>query len=51
MSDEKDLASTIEEFAYYSDEPNADAGAFQCGFLSKLTKRHATVAAERRRRG
>ena len=43
MSDEKDLASTIEEFAYYSDEPNADAGAVPVWLLSKLTKRHATV--------
>jgi asparagine synthase (glutamine-hydrolysing) len=44
MADEPDLPSTIEEFAYYSDEPNADAGAVPVWLLSKLTKRHATVA-------
>jgi asparagine synthase (glutamine-hydrolysing) len=38
------LQDAIEEFAYYSDEPNADAGALPVWFLSKLTKRHATVA-------
>ncbi len=43
MSDEQDLAATIEEFAYYSDEPNADAGAVPVWLLSKLSKRHATV--------
>ena len=43
MSDEQDLPSTIEEFAYYSDEPTADAGAVPVWLLSKLTKQHATV--------
>lgn len=38
------LQDAIEEFAYYSDEPNADAGALPVWFLSKLTKRNATVA-------
>jgi asparagine synthase (glutamine-hydrolysing) len=38
------LQDAIEEFAYYSDEPNADAGALPVWFLSKLTKRSATVA-------
>jgi len=38
------LQDAIEEFAYYSDEPNADAGALPVWFLSKLTKRKATVA-------
>jgi asparagine synthase (glutamine-hydrolysing) len=38
------LRDAIEEFAYYSDEPNADAGALPVWFLSKLTKRNATVA-------
>ena len=44
MADEPDLPSAIESFAYYSDEPNADAGAVPVWLLSKLTKRHATVA-------
>ncbi len=38
------LQDAIEEFAYYSDEPDADAGALPVWFLSKLTKKHATVA-------
>jgi asparagine synthase (glutamine-hydrolysing) len=43
MSELEDLPATIEEFAYYSDEPSADAGAVPLWLLSKLTKRHATV--------
>jgi asparagine synthase (glutamine-hydrolysing) len=43
MSDLEDLPATIEEFAYYSDEPSADAGAVPLWLLSKLTRRHATV--------
>ena len=39
----EDLASAIEEFAYYSDEPTADAGALPIWFLSKLSKRKVTV--------
>jgi asparagine synthase (glutamine-hydrolysing) len=39
-----DLNSTIEEFAYYSDEPSADAGALPVWFLSKMSRRHVTVA-------
>ncbi len=39
-----DLPSAIEELAYYSDEPFADAGAVPIWFLSKLTRQHATVA-------
>ena len=38
------LAGAIEEFAYFFDEPNADAGALPVWFLSRLTKRHVTVA-------
>jgi asparagine synthase (glutamine-hydrolysing) len=44
ISDLQDLPAAIEGFAYYSDEPNADAGAVPVWLLSKLTKRHATVA-------
>jgi len=39
----ENLASAIEEFAYYSDEPTADAGALPIWFLSKLSKKKVTV--------
>ena len=39
-----DLESAIEEFAYFSDEPTADAGALPVWFLSKLCKQKTTVA-------
>ncbi len=39
-----DLKGAIEEFACYSDEPNADAGALPVWFLSKLSKTKTTVA-------
>lgn len=39
-----DLPAAIEQFAYYCDEPTADAGALPAWFLSKLTKNTATVA-------
>jgi asparagine synthase (glutamine-hydrolysing) len=38
------LADAIEQFAYYSDEPNADAGAVPVWFLARLTRQNATVA-------
>lgn len=38
------LDSAIHEFAYYSDEPNGDAGALPVWFLSKMTRETATVA-------
>lgn len=41
---EQDLSSAIEKFAYYSDEPNADAGALPVWFLSRMTRENATVA-------
>lgn len=44
LNPEQDLAGAIEQFAYYSDEPTADAGALPVWFLSKLTKTTATVA-------
>jgi len=44
VSADQDLAGTVGEFAYYCDEPNADAGALPVWFLSRLTKQHATVA-------
>jgi asparagine synthase (glutamine-hydrolysing) len=39
-----DLEGAIEEFAYFSDEPSADAGALPVWFLSKLCKQKTTVA-------
>ena len=44
IGSEPDLAGVIEAFAYYSDEPSADAGAVPVWLLSQLTRRHATVA-------
>jgi asparagine synthase (glutamine-hydrolysing) len=44
LSPELDLQGAIEEFAYYSDEPSADAGALPVWFLSKLSKTKTTVA-------
>jgi asparagine synthase (glutamine-hydrolysing) len=44
LSDHSSLQDTIEEFAYYADDPNADAGALPVWFLSKLTRQNATVA-------
>ncbi len=44
LNPEVDLQSAIEEFAYYSDEPSADAGALPVWFLSKLCKTKDTVA-------
>ena len=44
VSPSLDLAPAIEEFAYYSDEPFADAGALPVWFLSVLSRQHVTVA-------
>ncbi|HEY1759685.1 MAG TPA: asparagine synthase (glutamine-hydrolyzing) [Bryobacteraceae bacterium] len=44
LNPDQDLTGAIEKFAYYSDEPNADAGALPVWFLSQLTKSSATVA-------
>lgn len=38
-----DLTGAIENAAYYSDEPTADAGAVPLWFLSKATKERVTV--------
>jgi len=38
------LADAIEELAYYSDEPSADAGALPVWFLSRMSRQHVTVA-------
>lgn len=39
-----ELRDAIEEFATYSDEPSADAGALPVWFLSKMCRREVTVA-------
>jgi asparagine synthase (glutamine-hydrolysing) len=44
LSPDADLQGAIEEFGYYSDEPNADAGALPVWFLSKMCKTKTTVA-------
>jgi asparagine synthase (glutamine-hydrolysing) len=44
LSPEQNLAPAIEEMAYYSDEPSADAGALPVWFLSKMCRQHVTVA-------
>jgi asparagine synthase (glutamine-hydrolysing) len=41
---ETNLRGAIEEFAYFADEPTADAGALPVWFLSKLSKARTTVA-------
>jgi asparagine synthase (glutamine-hydrolysing) len=44
FTEDAGLQEAIEEFAYYSDDPNADAGALPVWFLSKMTRRDVTVA-------
>ncbi len=44
LNPDADLAPVIEEIPYYSDEPSADAGALPVWFLSKMCRRHVTVA-------
>ena len=44
LNPESDLRDAIEAFAYYSDEPSADAGALPVWFLSKLSKTKTTVS-------
>jgi len=44
VNPESHLSETIEEFANYFDEPNADAGALPVWYLSKMTRQSVTVA-------
>src|ERR1700691_2027303 len=44
LNPDADLRGAIEEFAYYSDEPSADAGALPVWFLSKLSRTKTTVS-------
>lgn len=44
LNPDLELTSAIEDFAYYSDEPSADAGALPVWYLSRMSRRHVTVA-------
>jgi asparagine synthase (glutamine-hydrolysing) len=44
LDPELDLRSTIEDLAFYSDEPSGDAGALPVWYLSRMTREHVTVA-------
>jgi asparagine synthase (glutamine-hydrolysing) len=44
LNPDQELASAIEDFAWYSDEPGADAGALPVWFLSRMCREHVTVA-------
>ena len=41
---EVELGEVIDQLPYYSDEPSSDAGAVPVWFLSKMTRKHVTVA-------
>ncbi len=44
LNPELELGDAIEELPFYSDEPSADAGALPVWYLSKMCRRHVTVA-------
>ena len=44
LNPEVELQDAIEDFAYYSDEPSADAGALPVWYLSRMSRGHVTVA-------
>jgi asparagine synthase (glutamine-hydrolysing) len=44
LSPGAELVDAIQQFAYYSDEPSADAGSLPVWFLSKMSRRQVTVA-------
>ena len=44
LSPQLDLSAAIEDLAFYSDEPSADAGALPVWYLSRMTREHVTVA-------
>lgn len=43
LSPDADLADAIEQIAYYSDEPSADAGALPVWFLAQMSRKDVTV--------
>ena len=44
LNPDQELESAIAAFAWYSDEPSADAGALPVWYLSRMSRRHVTVA-------
>lgn len=44
LSTDIDLCGAIEKFAYFSDEPSADAGCLPVWFLAKMSAQEVTVA-------
>jgi asparagine synthase (glutamine-hydrolysing) len=44
LNRDSEIVSAIEDFAFYSDEPGADAGALPVWFLSKMSRQYVTVA-------
>jgi asparagine synthase (glutamine-hydrolysing) len=44
LNPEAGLPDTVEQMAWYSDEPSADAGALPVWYLSKMCREHVTVA-------
>jgi asparagine synthase (glutamine-hydrolysing) len=44
LNPDVDLTGAIENLAYYSDEPGADAGALPVWYLSKMSRQQVTVA-------
>ncbi|MBK9165865.1 MAG: asparagine synthase (glutamine-hydrolyzing) [Bryobacterales bacterium] len=44
LNPEVELADAIEKFAWYADEPTADAGALPVWFLSRMSRQTVTVA-------
>ena len=44
LNPDVDIRSAVEQFAFYSDEPSADAGAVPVWFLSKMCRSEVTVA-------
>jgi asparagine synthase (glutamine-hydrolysing) len=44
LNRESEVSGAIEDFAWYSDEPGADAGALPVWFLSKMSREHVIVA-------
>jgi len=44
LNPDVELQPAIEDFAYYSDDPSADAGALPVWYLSRMSRRYVTVA-------
>ncbi len=44
LSPSSDIQNAVEDFAYYSDEPGADAGALPVWYLARMSREDVTVA-------